>query len=230
MAVTFVRFAEATNVNTTITVNIEVSAGTDRVLVFGVAYKSNSVLTEDSIVFNASEDFTLERRAADGGDAQCSLWYLPAPSVVTADCLLTMPSSVRMVAYAAYLTGVHQSSPFTANTDEANGTDNAPTVDVTSAADEIVVDMLAQVSAGPDTATETHTPMANGAATGGGTDTRGASQRAVGQATRTMNWSMSDAENWNIIAGGLQEPDAPPDPIPELLVKVEQAVNRSGTY
>ena len=226
MPVTFVRFMEGSVVGDTLTINIEVSAGADGVLVFGVAYKSNSVLTETSLDFNTSEAFAIERRAADGGDAQCSLWHLVGPTVTTANCVLVMPSSVRMVGYAAFFTGVDQTNPFTGNTNEANGTDNAPTVDVTSAADEIVVDMLVQVSAGPDAATETHTPMANGAATGGGTDTRGASQRAVGQATRTMNWSMADAENWNIIAGGLQAPPV----IPNKIVQVEQAINRSGTY
>ena len=229
MAVTFVRFTEGSVVGATLTINIEVSAGADGVLVFGVAYKSNSVLTETSLDFNTSEAFAIERRAADVANAQCSLWYLIAPTVTTADCVLVMPSSVRMVGYAAFFTGVNQTNPFTGNTNEASGTDASPTVDVTSAADEIVVDMLAQVSAGPDTATETHTPMANGAATGGGTDTRGASQRAVGQATRTMNWSMSGSEDWNIIAGGLQEPPPPPV-IPNKIVQVEQAVNRSGSY
>jgi len=208
MAPPFVRATEGNSTTDTLTLNIQVSAGSDRVLVLGLAYKSNSVLVPTSIVFNGIENFTVERSAADGGDAQCLLYYLTAPTETTADVVITMPSAVRMVGYVAYFTGAHQSSPFTANTNEAQGTNDSPTVDVSSSADETCIDILVQVSAGPDTATATHTQICNGAAIGGGTDTRGAGQYVVGQATRTMNWTMSDADNWNIIAGALQEPSA----------------------
>ena len=201
----FVRKTEGNSVNTTLTLNIQ-SSGTDRVFVLGLAYKSNSVLAPISVVFNGTENFTLERTAADGGDAQCFLYYLTAPSEVTADVVITMPSTVRMVGYVALFNGVHQTEPFTANTNEVQGTNDSPTVDVSSAADEMCIDILVQVSAGPDTATATHTEICNGAATGGGTDCRGAAQYVVGQTTRTMNWSMSGSDNWNIIAGALQEP------------------------
>lgn len=206
MAVAFVRATEGSDVNTDVVLNIEVSAGSDRVLVVGFAYKSNSVLIPTSVVFNGTENFTLERSAADGGDAQCFFYYLTNPTVTTADVVITMPATVRMVGYVAYFTGVHQTTPFTGNTNEAQGTNDSPTVDISSAADEICIDILVQVSAGPDTAVATHTQICNGAAIGGGTDCRGAGQYVVGQATRTMNWSMSSDDHWNIIAGALQEP------------------------
>ncbi len=207
MAVAFVRRTEGTVVGTTLTLNIEAS-GTDPVLVFGVAYKSNSVLTETSIDFTGAEDFTVELRATDGGDAQCSLWVLAGPSITTANAVLVFPSSVWMCGYVACFSGVDQPNPFTANTAQAQGTDNAPTVDITSDAAEICVDIMAQVSAGPDVATPAHTVMLNLAATGGGTDTRGAGQRVAGTGTRTMSYSMDGSDNWNIIAAALQEPVA----------------------
>ena len=208
MAVTFVRATEGSIVNSVLTLNIEVSAGSDRVLVVGVALKSNSPVTPTSIIFNGVENFDVERIATDDDNAQCVLYYLIAPTETTANVVITMPGSVRMVGYVAYFTGVNQSSPFTENTVDAQGSDNAPTVDISSAADEVCIDILAQVSGGPDIATATHTEICNGAAIGGGTDTRGAGQYVVGQATRTMNYGMSDADDWNIIAGALQEPSA----------------------
>lgn len=204
MAIAWVRDTEGTSTGTTLTLNIQ-SSGADRALVFGVAYRSNSPLTETSLVFNTTENFVLERRAADNANAQCSLFVLPNPSLVTADVVLTMPSSVRMVGYVGLFTGVHQTTPFTAATAEASGADAAPTVNISSAADEMCVDIMAQVSAGPDTATPSHTAMCNGAATGGGDDTRGAGQYVVGTGTRTMDYSMSSSDDWNIIAAALQE-------------------------
>jgi hypothetical protein len=205
----FVRKTEGSSINATLTLNIQ-SSGTNRVFVVGVAVKSNSVITPTSIVFNGTENFTVERIAADGGDAQCFLYYLIAPSEVTADVVITIPGAARMVGYVALFTGVHQTNPFTANTNEAQGTDISPTVDISSTTDETCIDILAQVSAGPDTATAIHTEICNGAATGGGTDTRGAGQYVTGQTTRTMNWTMSDADHWNIITGALQESGATP--------------------
>ena len=46
--------------------------------------------------------------------------------------VLTFGSNTRMVGFVAYFTGVDQVNPFTANTNEAQGTDAAPTVDVSS--------------------------------------------------------------------------------------------------
>ena len=207
MPTAFVRVTEGNSTGATLTLNIQ-SDGANRVLVVGLAYKSNSPLTPTSIVFNTSENFALEKVGTDAANAQCFIYHLIAPSVVTADVVITMPSAVRMVGYVALFTGIDQTNPFTANTVDAQGADAAPTVTVTSATDEICVDILAQVSAGPHTATLSHTLLANGAATGGGTDTRGAGQYVAGVASRVMDYSMSGTDDWNIVAGGLQPASA----------------------
>ncbi len=207
-ATAFVRVTEGTADATTLTLNIQ-SSGAERVLVFGVAYKSNSPMTPTSLTFNGSENFVIEHIATDAANVQAFLAYLIAPTVTTADVVLTMSSSLRMVGYTALFTGIDQTNPFTANTVDAQGTNAAPTVNVTSASDEIVVDIMGQVSAGPDTATLSHNLLANGASTGGGTDTRGAGQYVAGTGTRTMDYSMSGSEDWTIVAGALQPAGAP---------------------
>lgn len=207
MSVSFVRKTEGNAVSDTLTLNILVT-GDNPVLIVGLAYKGNNPLTPTSIVFNGTENFTLELAGTDAADAQCFLYYLTGPTLTTADVVITMPSSIRMVGYVALFNEVHQTEPFTANTVDAQGSDVTPTIDVSSAADEICIDIMAQVSAGPDTAVAAHTEICNGAAVGGGSDTRGAGQYVVGQATRTMNYTMSDVDDWNIVAGALQEAGA----------------------
>lgn len=211
-SVVFVRATEGAIDDTVLTLNIEVSAGTDRVLVVGLAYRDGSVQVPTSILFNTNESFSVELSAADGGDAQCFLYYLAAPTETTANVVITLPDAARMVGYVAYFTGVDQNNPFTAATSENAGTNNAPTVDVSSAADEIVIDVMAQVSAGPDTIdSNSGTLICSGAAAGGGSDCRGGGQYQTGEATTTMLYGMSDGDNWNIVAGALQEPQAAPE-------------------
>lgn len=204
----FVRKTEGNIDDSVLTLNIEVSAGSNRVLVVGLAYRSSSTLAPSSITFNGTENFTVKKAGTDAADAQCFLAFLTAPTETTADVVITMPSSVRMVGYVAYYTGADQTNPFTANIDDAQGNDAAPTIDISSASDESCIDIMCQVSGGPDTATPAHTVVCNGASTGGGSDCRGAGQRVVGTTTRTMNYTMSDTDDWNIVAGALQEPQA----------------------
>jgi hypothetical protein len=52
--------------------------------------------------------------------------------------------------------------------------------------------------------------MENTAATGGGTDTRMACQYVAGTTTRTMNYSMSDADDWGLAALALVEAGTAP--------------------
>ncbi len=207
----FVRRVEGTVVGTTLSITIDATdAAGDKVLIFGVAYKSNAVLTETSMKWDtagANEDFTVERRAADGGNAQCTFWRLTGFTAKTAVAELIFASSVRMVGFVALFTGADQTNPFTANTVEAQGTDGTPTVSLTSETDETAIDVMAQVSAGPFTiSSQIGTLMMDGAATGGGTDTRGGAARIAGANPITMDFNMSASEDWNIIAASLQEP------------------------
>jgi len=206
MAVAFVRATQGNIVNSVLTLNIQVSSGSDRVLVVGLAYRSNNPAAPTSILFNGAESFLVERVGTDAADAQCFLYYLVAPTETTADVVITMPSSAKMVGFVAYFTGVDQIDPFTAESNDAQGNDAAPTIAINSAVDEICVDIMCQVSAGPDTTVAAHTEICNGAAISGGTDCRGAGQYVAGQASRTMNYTMSDTDDWSIVAGALQEP------------------------
>ena len=181
-------------------------SGTDPVLVVKVALRDTTD-TVTGVTFNTSEIF--EEVGNDrNGDAHSGMWVLKNPTATTADVVISLSGSSRHVSACSLYTGVDDNTPIrAAATATGNGTDAAPTVDVVSISGEMVIDSLSQVSAGPDTATGDHTERHDTAATGGGTDTRGASQELAGTGgTDTMGWTMGDSDNWAIVGAVLQEP------------------------
>jgi len=207
--VAFVRSTQGSAVAAALTLSIEVSAGTDRMLVVGFGYKSNGVLVPDSISFNGGELFSVEDGGSDNADAQCLLYYLANPTVTTANVVIYMPSSVRCGGYVSLFTGINQSDPFTANTVKAGSSSNNPTVNISSSSAEICVSIMAEVSAGPETIdANSGTLICDQLAIGGGTDVRVGGQYEVGTGSRTMSFTMSDVEDWNIIAAALQIPSS----------------------
>lgn len=188
------------------TISSFVVSGTDPVLVVKVALKDNSA-TVTGVTFNTSETF--DPVGSDrNGNAHSSMWVLEAPTATTADVVISLSGSTRHVSAVSLYTGVDQATPIrAASTTTANGTNAAPTVDITSETGEMVIDSLSQVSAGPDTAAGDNTERHDTAATGGGTDTRGASQELAGTGgTDTMGWTMGGSDNWAIVGAALQEP------------------------
>lgn len=188
-----------------------VPATADRVLVVKVALKDNSIVV-NVLIWDppgANESFTF-LNADRNGNARSEIWYLPNPTAKAANISFTLSGSARTVVAGSSYVGVDPNTPFrTAAAASNNGNDASPTVDVVALNNEMVVDSLCQVSAGPDTATGDHTERHNDAQVGGGTDTRGASQeKASAGATETMGWTMSDIDNWSISAAPLQEPQA----------------------
>ena len=207
MAISHGSTTTAVNAGTnSLTISSHVVSGTDPALIVKVALRSTTI-TVTGITWNGSENLT-QLNNDRNGDAHSSFWYLAGPTATTANVVITLSGSARVVGAASTYTGVHSSAPFrTAANSSANGTDAAPTTDVVANSGEMAVDCLCQVSAGPDTATGDHTERHDTAATGGGTDTRGASQEAASAgATETMGWTMSSTDNWALCAGALQEP------------------------
>lgn len=197
----------AANANST-TISSFVVSGTDVGLFVKVSLRGTG-LAVTGVTWNGTEDFT-EAGNDINGNAEAGLWFLANPTKTTADIVVSLDGLSRHVSAVSLYTDVDQTNPIRlASVAVNNGTNNAPTVDVVANADEVVIDVLCQVSNGPDTATADHTQRHNTAATGGGSDTRGASQeKASTGATETMGWSMSDADNWAVVAGALQEPQS----------------------
>lgn len=200
--------ATAASANST-TISSFVVSGTDPVLVVKVATKSNSV-TVSGVTWNTTENFT-QINTDMNGNARSTLFVLANPAAATADIVVSLSGNSRHVSAVSLYTGVDDATPIRSGTEATNnGTDAAPTVDVTAISGDMIIDSLCQVSAGPDTATSDHTERHDTAATGGGTDTRGASQElAATGGTDSMGWTMGGSDNWATCAAALREPFTP---------------------
>lgn len=193
---------------TTTTISGFTVSGTNPVLVLTVSLKGADLV--GSATWNTTEDFILEVTDING-DARVAILYLPAPTATTADVVVTLDGNSRYVSTVSLYTGADQATPVrSAASVPANGNNNAPTLDITGISGEMIINGLCQVSADPDSATGNRTERSNLAATGGGTDTRGATQEflATGSAD-TMSWSMGGSDSWANCAMVLQEPFTP---------------------
>ncbi len=180
-------------------------SGSDVVLVARISYKDTTDEITDVRWRTSGDagDLLTYLRDDVNGDARSAIYFLIAPTQASRFVRVTYTTSERSAISASYYTNVHQTTPF--KTDAGNnGTDNAPTVTIAAGALELAIDALAQVSGGPDTASADHTQRANLAATGGGTDTRHASQEKLNASA--MGWTMSGTDNWALSAGVLQPP------------------------
>lgn len=175
----------------------------DRVLVVGVQYKSNNILTDFFIEWVPGSQFmSIERRAADAANAQVEIWILNNPGSGTGNLTVDFNgTSLRATMWAKLFIGA---SPVFLDQLDAQGSNNAPTATVLNVvSSDFVVDAMAQVSAGPDAITSNNRTLDHDlASTGGGTDLRGASQSGTGlSGSVAMTYGLDGADDWNIIAG-----------------------------
>ena len=187
-----------------------VVTGPNPVLIVKIAYRDNAGGEVTSVVWDsAGVNETLTQLGSESrvNNVNSQMWYKANLTAKTATVTITTTNTVRMVGAASVYTGVNQTNPFRiAANATSTGIDATPTVDVVALNGEMVVDSLAQVSAGPDTATASQTERHNVAQTGGGKDVRGASQEVASTgATETIGWTMNSSDRWAIIAGALQE-------------------------
>lgn len=201
---------ESDNTNdSNITISSHVVSGTKPVLIVKIAARGATV-TGSTVVWDTAgvnESLTLLNRDRNG-NALAEIWYKANPTAKTADVTITLSEAAnRKVAAASNYTDVDTTTPFRlAANNSSNGTDVTPTVDIIALNTEMVVDSMCQVSAGPDTInSQSSTNRHDAAATGGGTDTRGASGEIASLgATETMDYNMSSNDNWAICGGALQ--------------------------
>lgn len=181
-------------------------SGSNVILISKVSYKnaSDQIASVRWRTAGDAGDTLTYLRDDVNGDARSAIYYLINPAQASRFVRVSFSTSVRVALSASIYTGVHQTTPFSSD-NGANGTGGDVEVSVTSTNDEMAIDCLCQVSAGPHTATADHTQRANLAGIGGGTDVRHASQEKldVGPAI-LMHWIMSGSDNWALSAGILQ--------------------------
>ncbi|HEX9823253.1 MAG TPA: fibronectin type III domain-containing protein, partial [Actinomycetota bacterium] len=175
-----------------------VGSDSNRVLVVGVSIRK-SAKTVTNVTYGGVGGFTQAgTQTFDGSDHRVEIWYQLMPAVGTANVVVTLSAAEDAVAGAVSYGGVHQTTPLGTFTG-AGGNNQAPTVDIASRADEVV---LGLVSISGD-----H----NGMTLGGGQTQRwtgstgtgdgaefGAGSTEPGADSVTMSWSAVNSNRWAI--------------------------------
>ena len=170
---------------------------TDRLLRVTVSHFDSSDAVTD-ITYNGVALTAVPGGATTNGQCWITAYYLIAPDTGTHDIVVTVAGNVfDLGAGAISYNDVHQTVPLgTAVT--ATGTGTTPTVDVSSAADELVDDGLVIIHDGTLSVGAGQTQRWNAIATFGFIKYAGSTE--VGAASTTMSWSNSSSQTWAIVA------------------------------
>jgi len=190
-----------TNGGSSITIPLTVS-GYNRLMLVGVSLNPNFDETVLSVTWKGTEDLTLDGRlVVNDNDARVEIWKLVAPSTGPGNVVVTFsaPLNLEGVAGAMTFIGVDQSSPL-GNFASAIGNDTTPaTVEVESAAGELVFGVVAceyrNVTTDPSQTEYWNITVDN---------TRGAGSTEPGAAgTVTTSWTVVSASGSHWAVGGV---------------------------
>jgi len=202
--------ADATPSSFTIAHNTtDLDSSGNRLLVVRVVVLSVGNIS--SVSSDVDGAFTL-LQAFDGGDGtSVEIWYLKNPTAGAHTITVTADATNRRAGGGAVTYGnVDQTTPF-GTPATASGTSTTPSVTVSSASGEIVLDiMVSKNSAGGTTPTvdASQTQQFNfKTVTGLGMSSRlnCAGSREAGAASVSMDWTLSDSQGWGMIGVAIKE-------------------------
>ena len=211
-----------TTASTSLSWSHTVAAGANRILVVSVGVNGDS--TNISGVTYGGQALTRLGTASKGGGGgvKNELWYLVAPTVGTANVVVTTGASVSIVAGATTYYGVDQATPYgpAYAVGDSGNTITGPTV--TSTVGELVVDSVVIRDRSILTAGAGQTAMWTRTASGA-QNLHGGSSTEPGAASVPMTWTAggtgSGAGDWAIVAAALRPaPVAPVVTVPSGLV------------
>lgn len=178
------------------------TSGSNRIIVVDVAQRSAfSGAGVSGVTYNgvALTEVSGSPVQATGTWARSCRYFLIAPDTGTHDVVVTIIGSPQdTVATVRTYTGVHQTVPFGTHA-TADGSSGTPSVNVSSASGELVIDTLAFRSS--PTVDGSQTQRSNRA--GNGPEIYGATSEEAGAGTVTMSWTGSSAE-WTMIGSPLK--------------------------
>jgi hypothetical protein len=141
----------------------------------------------------------LEGSVTQADDARVEIWSLVAPDIGSHDVVITFSDQLWKSATAGVMTftGVDQTTPLgTFASNKANASPGPATVDVSSAANELVFDTVGCERCTSLTVGAGQTERWNRVVENG--QTRGAGSTEPGAATVTMSWTLGSADDWAI--------------------------------
>jgi len=210
--------ASNSSTSSTLTFSHTVGTGSDRLLLVGVVIRSSST-SVTSITYNSLALTYLSSVLSN--DVRTELWYRKNPPSGAHNVVVTIGASRMMAAGAMSFTGVHQTTTFGTAMTNANS-NTAPTVNVSSATDELVVDVVGQRDPDAPNTLTAHASQAErfkkASTSGSNANVRLGGSTETGAATTTMSWTLSPGDDWGIIAVPLKPAPAAPTPTPYGLV------------
>ena len=179
--------------------------GSNRCLIFGAGFFSGS-MTITTMTYNSVGMTAGGAIETDGGGGGTVIYYLKAPATGSNTVLCVFNSSAGGGGSgASSYTGVDQTTPVSGFNSANGANSSAPTVDITSATGDMVVDSMEYYDAGGD-----WTIAADGGQTqiydveDGGQQTNAAGSYEAGAGTVTMSWTISEETDWAIVALNLE--------------------------
>lgn len=190
--------AAASNASSVTITTFAVGAGSNRLLRCGISWWTANARTVSTVKFNTTGTLSkltgsTSQQAAYSGFYNTEIWYMVAPANATASVVVTMSGATEeLIAGCDSWTGVSQTAPFGTPVLN-NAATGSPTVTVSSAAGEVVVDVAAwdrsNGGAGSVGAGQTSRWKTQNSTTG----TAGAGSSEAGAASVTMTWTTSTA-------------------------------------
>lgn len=197
MAVAFDAASSGQTTNATSITVAHTCSGSDRVLFVGVGWSTGpeAMASVTGVTYNGVALTQIWEIIDSPTDHANAGWYLIAPATGTNNIVVTFASAMdEICAGGISFTGAHQTSPL-GTFQTANGTTGNATVNVSSAADEIVVDncYVGQngITVGAGQTQRWQQANIGSYSTGGGSTETGA-------ATTTMSWTITSGNPWNI--------------------------------
>lgn len=173
-------------------------SGSETVLVIGFSGYDTTPDVVTGVTYNGVAMTLIPSSSGTNGGHTVAFYGLIAPTTGTNTVVVSASGTMTdLGAGAVSFTGAHQTTPFgTANT--ATGSSTAPSVNVSSAADEIVVDTLSIIHNGTLTVDGSQTQRWN--AIGGFGFIKYGGSTETGAASTPMSWSNSTSQDWAISA------------------------------
>jgi len=181
------------------------TSGTERLMLVGISFDPNNDEVVSSVTYNGSA-LSKEGHAVWSNDARAEIWSLVAPDTGTHDVVITFSADLSFGAVAGVQTfnGVDQVSPLGTPVPASDFSAGPATVDVSSAAGQLVFDTVA---------CETCTSLSFGAGQTeqwnllhAGGFVMGAASTEPGAATVTMSWMLGSTDYWAIVAVPIKPP------------------------
>ncbi len=195
---------------TSLTWSHTVGSGTNRILIVGVSLVRGDA-TVSSVTYGGVSLTSIGALSDSGNNTRMEMWKLVAPTAGTASIVVTLSAAKRIVGGAVSFTGVNQTVPhgtFASNSLSGGGS-STPSVNVSGASGELVIDTLAtQGDADPATASQTQ-QWSRDTSSGSGADVIGGGSTKAGASSVTMSWTLSRNRPWSIGAVSLKVAPVP---------------------